>query len=165
MSQTDLPKTYLQNFLYRWKCATHKLQLLLRSDLLLPLHPELAEMGQIWKDVDTPVALPAWHCAFQGCTASSCQWKTRNNHQADLWQHVWSAKTHRKQIEKIIHEFRLTDNFLDLSEVAFTLYNQALLERERDSCPAVGLATDRRALSHLGEVFYEENVSSLICFI
>eukprot|EP00973_Karenia_brevis_P090892 12404871-Karenia_brevis.AAC.1 len=106
-------------------------------------------MGVVWKDVDKPVALPAWHCAFQGCYACSEKWQERNNHQHDLWQHVWSA--HQKDLRQIIVQFSVLDDFLDLKEVAFTLYSQALLESERESCPLLGAATDRRALSHLGE--------------
>ena len=43
--------------------------------------------------------------------------------------------------------------------------NQAYLEQERKSIPQVGLATDRRSLRHLGEVFYEENVEVRMCFV
>lgn len=165
MVHSAMPRNYAENFAYRWKGATHELQKLLRSDVLLPLHPQLKHMGQVWKNVDTAVVLPAWHCAFHGCTSTSEKWEARNNHQSDLWNHIWNPKTHRKELVEIINKFRLTDNFLDLGEVAFTLYNQALLECERDSCPSVGIATDRRVLCHLGEVFYEDNISTLICFI
>eukprot|EP00973_Karenia_brevis_P046352 6427844-Karenia_brevis.AAC.1 len=106
-------------------------------------------MGVIWKDVDNPVALPAWGCAFQGCCACSGEWQKRNNHQHDLWQHVWG--THQKDPQQIIVQFSLLDGFLEIKEDASTLYSQAPLESERESCPLLGTATDRRALSHLGE--------------
>ena len=47
----------------------------------------------------------------------------------------------------------------------FTLYNQALLESERQSIPLLGIATNRRTLAHLGEVFREENITTLMCFV
>ena len=53
----------------------------------------------------------------------------------------------------------------DVKELAFALYNAAIGEKERDLIPRVGLATDRRALGHVGEVFHEENASVLMCFI
>eukprot|EP00973_Karenia_brevis_P030352 4185583-Karenia_brevis.AAC.1 len=87
MESKHFPKTYPQNFVRRWQEAVGKLQKLLRPDVLLPLHPDLKNMGVSWKDVDTPVALPAWHCAFQNCVACSDKWQDRNNHQKDLWQH------------------------------------------------------------------------------
>ena len=47
-------------------------------------------------------------------------------------------------------------------EVAFTLYNEALAEQERQCCPRLGIATDRRALLHLGETFKEDNIKTLM---
>ena len=41
----------------------------------------------------------------------------------------------------------------------------ALGEKERDFCPKIGLATDRRTLGHIGEVFREESVQVLMCCI
>ena len=43
--------------------------------------------------------------------------------------------------------------------------NQAYLEQERKTIPQVGLATDRRSLRHVGEVFYEANVEVFMCFV
>ena len=39
----------------------------LREDLTLPLDPRSESAGKIWTDVDTAVALPAWHCGFRDC--------------------------------------------------------------------------------------------------
>lgn len=62
-------------------------------------------------------------------------------------------------------KYKLTETFYKEEETAFTLVNQAYLDRERKTCPQVGIATDRRSLSHLGEVFFEENVEVLMCFV
>ena len=59
----------------------------------------------------------------------------------------------------------VTEPHMKPEDVAFALYNQALAEKERQTVPLVGVATDRRALAHLGEVFYEDNVTALICFV
>ena len=72
---------------------------------------------------------------------------------------------HQKTLRELITDHSLHEPFLSLEEVAFTLYNEALAEMEREACPKLGLATERRALLHLGEVFKEDNVATLMCFI
>ena len=62
-------------------------------------------------------------------------------------------------------KYTLKEETCNSEEIAFTLLNQAYMQRERKCCPRVGIATDRRCLSHLGEVFFEENVEVLMCFI
>ena len=47
-------------------------------------------------------------------------------------------------------------------EFALTLYSEALAEQERQLCPRRGVATDRRALLHLGATFKGENVKTLM---
>ena len=51
------------------------------------------------------------------------------------------------------------------SEVLFTLYNSALAEKERSSVPLLGHSTDRRVLEHVREVFNDDNVHVLMCFM
>ena len=36
---------------------------------------------------------------------------------------------------------------------------------ERESIPRLGIATDLRTMRHIGEVFFEDNVKPLMCFI
>ena len=50
-------------------------------------------------------------------------------------------------------------------ETAFALYTEALCECDRQSVPKLGIATDRRALNYVGEVFRVGYISTLICFI
>ena len=50
-------------------------------------------------------------------------------------------------------------------EVVWRLVVGAMEERERSNVPLVGHSTDRRTLVHVGEVFYEENIKCLMCFI
>ena len=47
----------------------------------------------------------------------------------------------------------------------FALLIAGMLERERDFITRIGIATDRRLLTHIGEVFYEDNMKRLMCFI
>ena len=111
------------------------------------------------------MVLPLWHCAFQGCTVTSSSLHGNTNHEEGLWHHLWKSGTHKQALLKLINKYRLQDSFLDLEETAFTLFNQALAESQRQSCPLLGIATDRRSLLHLGEVFREDNVTTLMCFL
>ena len=122
---------------------------------------------QVWNDVDEAVVLPAWHCGFRGCkaTSASSPSKTMNNHEFGLWHHIWHTTAHKQVLEDILAKYTLKEDFCNAEETAFTLVNQAYMKKERKSCPRVGIATDRRSLSHLGEVFFEENVQVLMCFI
>ena len=164
--ESVLEKDYQKNFLYRWLRAVEELRGHLRDDVLLPLHPEQGITGQVWMDVDEAVVLPSWHCAFCKCAAVSKGWSEEPSHEAGLWNHVWTA--HRDILTSIMRKYDLRSPFEKdpISEdVAFTLYNEGLAEQERQSCPRLGIATDRRALLHLGETFKEENISTLMCYV
>jgi len=139
----------------------------LRSDVLLPMHPVTGASGAVWTAVDEAVVLPSCHCAFRDCTFSECGSGAvpRNSHEEGLWNHIWRASGHQKILRQLIQQYRLQDSFSELQETAFALYNQGLLEQERLTCPLLGVATDRRCLSHLREVFHEENAEVLMCFI
>ena len=161
-----LEKDYQNNFLYRWLRAVQELRGHLRDDVLLPLHPDQGVAGQVWTDVDKAVVLPSWHCAFGKCTAASKGWSEGSSHEAGLWDHVWTA--HRDILTSIMRKYDLRSPFEGdpiSEEVAFALYNEGLAEQERQCCPRLGIATDRRALLHLGETFKEENVTTLMCYV
>ena len=162
----DLEKNYHNNFLYRWLQAVEELRGHLRADVLLPLHPEHGAAGHVWTDVDQAVVLPSWHCAFGKCTVVSAGWTDGSSHEGGLWNHVWTA--HRNILISIMKKFHLRSPFEVgpvSEEVAFTLYNEALAEQERQCCPRLGIATDRRALLHLGETFKEDNIKTLMCYV
>ena len=162
-----LPHAYKEFFLYRWQCAVESLCGELRDEVLLPLEPRSGNTSEVWTAVDQALVLPSWHCAFRGCPHTSTNWNSSSTSEAGLWDHVWSV--HKASFwEKISKRsgFNLQEeSHLRLEEIAFTLYNAALAEKERQCCPLLGVATDRRALLHLGEVFTEDNVSTLMCFI
>ena len=94
----------------------------------------------------------------------SCNKKCQH-HEFGLWQHIWSTAGHQKILKDIISNYDLVEKSDTEDETAFALLNQAYMLRERLACPRVGIATDRRSLSQLGEVFYENNVETLMCFI
>ena len=121
---------------------------MMRSDVLLGLHPELGDLGVVWKQVDKAIALPAWHCAFSNCSVTSASWESKESNEGGLWQHIWEK--HKPELQKVISECKLQEKYLEEKEVMFTLYNQALLEIERQSVALLGVATDRRTLGHLG---------------
>ncbi len=55
--------------------------------------------------------------------------------------------------------------FVNDEEVDFTLYNQGLAEAERELCPLLRLATGRRAMAHLREVFTEDSVDFNVLYM
>ena len=149
--------------LYHWRLAVAKVCTHLRSDVLLPLHPDHGGTGNVRAKVDDPLVLPAWHCAFAGCSATSGGWPTGCNHEAGLWNHIWQEHSHT--LTEIMKEYKLREPYLDRKEIAFAMYNESLAEMECRSCPLRGMAADRRALLHLGEVFHESSIATIMCFI
>ena len=164
-----LPREYRHLFLYRWQLAARELcENHLREDLTLPMDPRSDHASKAWTDVDTAVVLPTWHCGFRDCSSNSCNQKMfmQQNHEYGIWHHIWHTAKHKEVLSNIIEKYDLTEKKVkDVEETAFTLMNQAYMMKERQSCPCLGIATDRRSLSHLGEVFFEDNVEVLMCFI
>ena len=160
-----LPSDYSQFRLYRWKRASLELTEHLRDDVLLPPNPGCQENGLVWKDVNSGVVLPPWHCAFSGCHATATSLAHDDRHEGNLWNHIWGTEKHKKLLCDVIKRYDSKFSSADMKEAAFTLYGMALAEKERGQCPLVGLSTDRRTLGHVGEVFAESNVSTLMCFI
>ena len=102
---------------------------------------------------------------FKGCSAVDVDPNATVSHERSLWQHVCSTADHRRFLSKVIADFNLQENYMDLQETACTLLGQAIAEQERRSCPARGMATDRRALAHVGEVFQDGKIQTLVFFI
>ena len=160
-----LSTEYQGMWLYRWQLAVARLSLLFRDDVLLPLNPFDAQGVKVWTDVQSGIVLPPWHCAFANCGAAEATVESCRHHEDRVWQHVWRSGAHKEVLRKCIQQFRLRGSSQTEEEVAFTLYGLALADKERACCPRVGLATDRRTLGHIGEVFQEENIQTLVCFI
>jgi hypothetical protein len=153
----DLSCEYKSMWLYRWSLARDELCTQLREEVLLPLDPEDAEKKAPFLDVQRGVVLPPWHCPFQGCSVAEKDPGACDKHESNLWQHIWAKKygsnAHSASICRIVCKHGLKDGTANLQELAFTVFSMAMLEKERGGCPKLGLATDRRALGHVGEVF------------
>ena len=169
----QLSSAYHSFWLYRWELAERELCQELRDEVLLPLDPSDATGTLVFSDVEEAVVLPPWHCSFAGCSATERQLKAGDKHEYNLWRHVWqetaSNASHAPLLKKIISKYGLTRTVhpeaRHLEEIAFTLLSGALLAKERELCPNVGLATDRRALGHVGEIFREDSVKTLMCYV
>ena len=168
-SVETLPEDYQDLFLYRWQVAAVELsEQHFRGDLTLPLDPMHEEGNKVWSEVDHAVKLPTWHCRFRDCKSNSdnqgCS--SHVNHELGVWMHLWNTKEHTQVLRELINKYSLTDGgAVALAESAFALVTSAALLRERQNCPLVGIATDRRSHAHLKEVFYEENVTVTMCFV
>ena len=149
----------------KWHFAEIELAQHLRSNLLLPLSPELDSAGAVYTDVDTPVRLPRWHCPFQscnGCDDNSC---SKINSECGWWQHIWLDNAHRKVLEGIISTHGLPIHNCSIRETAFSILMSAMTAKERQTIPLVGAAVDRRVLVHLGEILQDDRIQTLMCFV
>ena len=67
-------------------------------------------------------------------------------------------------VNEELHSYASND--AALQELAFALLVRALAEKERArGVPLLGHSRDRRTLEHIGEVYTDENVRVLMCFI
>ena len=152
----------------RWHNAVNDLTALLRDDVLLPLDPHLRDDSTCFSAVDTGIFLPLWHCPFKGCAACSKSYEKIASHEKSWWRHVWSTTGHQGTVLAVIKAAGIHATPQELPEVGFALIVGALAESQRRNpfgVPRVGTSTDRRSLCHLGEVFKEDNVKTLMCFI
>ena len=131
-------------FFFRWQRASIQTEELLRPDVLLPLHPDKKLPEQVWKNVDSGVALPKWHCCFKGCRICSDDVRDQRDHEVGLWGHIWRKDTNKPALLTAIQTFRLTEGDMNDEEIAFALFNAALVDSERQLCPLVGVSTERR---------------------
>ena len=142
--------------------ATRELCNELRNDILLPTDPRVAGEQKVYDDIASGILRGI---AFAGCKAGEWHVSKAIKHESSLWNHLWLSSGHQKQLRTLMRRYALTDGTQEEEEVAFTLYNAAIAERERLSVPQLGLCTDRKCLRHIGETFFEGNMQELMCFI
>ena len=137
----------------------------LRSNVLLPLRPGDFGTDEVFTDVATPIKLPLWHCPFRGCSICDRELSPSVNHEKSWWQHVWHDSNHHKELTRCLQEYSLASTSDCVQEIAFALVLEAMATRERELVPLLGHATDRRTLIHMGEVFQDSRVNTLMCFV
>ena len=172
-SQAHLSTAYQSFWLYRWQLAEEELCKKLRDEVLLPLASSDTSGTVVFTDVEKAVVLPPWHCPFHNCCVAETQLNASDKHEYKLWRHVWHDTapnvSHAPLLRQIIVKYNLRQTVFPesrhLEEVAFALLSRAMLAKERELCPRLGLATDRRTLAHVGEVFREEEVKTLMCYV
>ena len=150
----------------------------------LPLEPESS--NAVLEDVDTPVLWPSWHCPFRDCAACGIvryeKKKPRpnpaqnnivpeTNSVREAWAHIWGSKfavgPHRMQLARVVGRVfpELISREQSRMRMALTLLEEALAEKCRGTVELVGMARDRRTLSHMQEVTQSDNCKTLMCFI
>ena len=148
----------------------------MRDNVLLPLDPRKSGDTQDFADVQSGISLPAWHCPFVVHSAGShpkpCQARAKSDcnvsklcktHEKELWGHVQSA--HGSILRNIAKKWKLREMSMVDAEVELTLLNSALAEKERRTASHLGHSTDRRAMRHVSEVFTDDSVQVLMCFM
>ena len=187
--EKDLSHRYKKSFLYVNSRAIAQVADMLRADPLLPYSDLLrSPFSDGHMSVDEPLLWPSWHCPFKNCNAHGfCKPKEevgsetqkhilpRRNHAKELWSHVWGAEDlsqvgkHRYDLSAVVRVhlspyLKLTGDE-GIKEWAFSLLQEAIAMKCREGMEAVGLARDRRSLSHVEEVFTEPNCKVLMCFV
>jgi hypothetical protein len=161
----SLSKEYRNSPKERWRLAIAEMRDLCRSDCTIPLDPFDTKQTQIFDDLSEAYRLPTWHCPFRSCTA--CDASSASSayvaHESLWWDHIEAA--HDGVVSRIITKHKLARDGISIAETKFALVIAGMLEREREFIPKCGIAVDRRTLRHVGEVFYEDNIKSLMCFI
>ena len=90
-----------------------------------------------------------------------------------MWRHVCTS--HGGLLEQVGKKWKLfkdkTQSTWEMDvgafkeEVFLTLLNGTLAEKERNFVPTLGHSTDRRSIEHTREVFKEDNIEVLMCFV
>ena len=133
----------------------------LRRRVTIPAELELS--GRANSLIDSAERLPSVTCAFKGCTGceqptkkfiASSRYQTDCPSDRQLRAHILAKRS--AQIGSIAN--------IDESKF-WDVYKQALAVRERQSIPVVGAAVDRRAFEHTLQVYNDDCVRSLICFV
>ena len=127
--------------------------------------------------IDSAMSLHRIHCAFTSCTGSfeevfkEDEEKVRalqkesesldeDPHAEVFWDRVLKEHIVRQHKDEI-REVALVEEDADVWDV----YKEALAVQERQRVPVVGAAVDRRAFQTTLEVYKDDSIRSLICFV
>ena len=148
----------------------------MRSRVTIPAKVEQDPNSQA--SIDSAMSLPRIHCAFATCTA--CTEKDfafdaksvreidrlRSSPEDDdwhaeaFWDRVLKAhivRQHKDEIQDVA--------FVEEDDDLWDVYKEALAVQERSRVPVVGAAVDRRAFETTLEVYNDDSIRSLICFV
>ena len=148
----------------------------LRSRVTIPAKVEQDPNSQA--TIDSAMSLPRIHCAFATCTActekdfalaakaereidrlSSSQGDD-DWHAEAFWNRVLKphiVRQHNDEIQDVA--------FVEEDDDVWDVYKEALAVQERSRVPVVGAAVDRRAFETTLEVYNDDSIRSLICFV
>ena len=147
----------------------------LRSRVTIPSTVEQDPKSQA--SIDSAMSLPRIHCAFAKCTACTEEdfaedekavreivrvsgWQDDDRHAEAFWDRVLKAhilRQHKDQIQKVA--------FVEEDVDVWDVYKEGLAVQERRRVPVVGAAVDRRAFETTLEVYNDDSIRSLICFV
>jgi len=127
--------------------------------------------------IDSGMSLPRIHCAFTSCTGSfeevfkedeaKVRALQKESGSLDEDPHA-QAFGDRVLKEHIVRQHKDTIRKVALVEEdadVWDVYKEALAVQERQRVPVVGAAVDRRAFQTTLEVYNDDSIRSLICFV
>ena len=147
----------------------------LRARVTIPATVEQDPNAQA--SIDSAMSLPRIHCAFAKCTACTEEdfaedakavreidrvsgWQDDDRHAEAFWDRVLKAhilRQHKDQIQDVA--------FVEEDDDVWEVYKEGLAVQERRRVPVVGAAVDRRAFETTLEVYNDDSIRSLICFV
>jgi len=177
-----LPKSYQDSPQEQQRRLIARVKTLLRDNVTCPLEPTSETDAGVFTNVTAGILLPSWHCFFKDCrhcglvcpqishkrALPDADRVLSDNHVYHWWRHIWNTKDgHRHELEKLLKEEGVTNALSrkNLKELAFSIVLHAAAEKERENVPLLGVSTDRRCLNHIAEVYQEDNIKTLMCFI
>ena len=87
-------------------------------------------------------------------------WQGDDRHAEAVWDRVLKAhilRQHKGQIQDVA--------FVEEDDDVWEVYKEGLAVQERRRVPVVGAAVDRRAFDKTLEVYNDDSIRSLICFV
>ena len=141
---------------------------LLRDHPTMPADPK--DSSKAWTDASRGGKLPVVSCAFQGCIWCGGRTLKARDEQAcrDDPEHPWDQELREHILTQHADAIttRLSDlvTSLNIEDLYWDLYKEAIAVKERSNVPIVGPSVDRRATDHLVQMFNDQKIKSLICF-
>ena len=89
--------------------------------------------------------------------------RDQRNHEVGLWGHIWRKGTPKPALMTVIQTFTLTEGDMNDEDIAFALFNSALVYSERQSCPLLGVSTLIDVVCIMCRKFSQKTISKRLC--
>ena len=139
----------------------------LRDYPLLP--PDLSDESKerSFRDVQSGMRLPLLHCGFKGCTwqcSRETEVKWHWDLEFQLSRHLQSVHRH-DAMQSVPDSSWHIPGEVHYQMDAYAYYCAAVLKKEEEHVPLIGVSVDRRMLTLLAKLANSDTVQSAVCFV